>query len=98
MAKRFMDDILLVYADGSDWDSDAMIMDFETNCYHSPLTLENAKENTFLESTFKIENKVAPCAAARPATGPRFQLTSRYVHGRASQPRSIELSTSAVSV
>ena len=29
-----------------------MIMDFEKNCYHSPLTLENAKENTFLESTF----------------------------------------------
>ena len=29
MAKRFMDDILLVYADGSDWNSDAMIMDFE---------------------------------------------------------------------
>ena len=57
MAKRFMDDILLVYADGSDWNSDAMIMDFEKNCYHStPLTLENAKENTFLESTFKIEN------------------------------------------
>ena len=41
---------------------------------------------------------VAPCAAARSATGPRVQLTSRYVHGRASQPRSIELSTSAVSV
>ena len=40
----------------TDWNSDAMIMDFETNCYHSPLTLENAKENTFLESTFKIEN------------------------------------------
>ena len=56
MAKRFMDDILLVYADGSDWNSDAMILDFEKNCYHSPLTLENAKENTFLESTFKIEN------------------------------------------
>ena len=56
MAKRFMDDILLVYADGSDWNSDAMILDFEKNCYHSPLTLENAKENTFLESTFKIQN------------------------------------------
>ena len=33
-----------------------MITDFEKNCYHSPLTLENAKENTFLESTFKIED------------------------------------------
>ena len=41
---------------------------------------------------------VAPCAAARPATEPRLQPTSRYVHGRARQPRSIELSTSAVSV
>jgi hypothetical protein len=28
-----------------------MLTDFEKNCYHSPLTLENAKENTFLEST-----------------------------------------------
>ena len=33
-----------------------MFTDFEKNCYHSPLTLENAKENTFLESTFKIED------------------------------------------
>ena len=41
---------------------------------------------------------VARCAAARSAKKPRLQPTSRYVHGRASQPRSIELSTSAVSV
>ena len=33
-----------------------MITDFEKNCFYSPLTLENAKENTFLESTFKIED------------------------------------------
>ena len=36
--------------------------------------------------------------AARPATKPRLQLTSRHVHGCASQPRSTELRASAVSV
>ena len=48
----------------TDWNSDAMIMDFEKNCYHSPHTTTTRlgkrepeqQEHTFLESTFKIED------------------------------------------
>ena len=46
----------------TDWNSDAMIMDFEKNCYHSPHTTttrlgkREQQEHTFLESTFKIED------------------------------------------
>ena len=48
--------------------------------------------------TSQSTRRSRPCAAARPATKPKLQLTSRYVHGRASQPRSTELRASAVSV
>ena len=56
VAKRFMDDILLIYAESPDWDSESMLTDFTTNCYTHPLSLEDAKDDTFLESTFAIKN------------------------------------------
>ena len=50
-----MDDILLLYAEAEGWDHDRFLSDFcRSECYWPPLTLEDAKEATFLESTFRI--------------------------------------------
>ena len=55
-AKRFMDDILLVYAKTSRWDSDKFISDFqESECYQKPLKLETGTDGTFLETRFEIK-------------------------------------------
>ena len=54
-AKRFMDDILLIYAQSEDWAYDTFLKDFkQSECYWSPLTLEKGKEDTFLETRFKV--------------------------------------------
>ena len=54
-ARRFMDDVLMVYAKADDWDHDAFIRDFvRSECYWPPLKLEDAKEATFLETTFDL--------------------------------------------
>jgi hypothetical protein len=54
-AKRFMDDILLIYAENPRWDAAAFIKDFqESECYQKPLKLEAGKDGTFLETRFKI--------------------------------------------
>ena len=56
MAARFMDDILLVYAANAAWDHEGFVRDFaRSDCYKAPLTLVDAKENTFLETTFALE-------------------------------------------
>ena len=60
-AKRFMDDILLIYADDGRWDTQHFIRDFErSECYQRPLRLEAGREDTFLETRFVVteENKV----------------------------------------
>ena len=50
-----MDDVLMVYAKADDWDHDAFIRDFvRSECYWPPLKLEDAKEATFLETTFDL--------------------------------------------
>ena len=55
MAKRYMDDILCFYRKSEDWDYKAFISDFErSECYMSPLHLEDANQQTFLETTFTI--------------------------------------------
>ena len=55
--KRFMDDILLVFAKDSSWDSERFIEDFtKSECYWPPLKLEMGGEDTFLETTFKIKD------------------------------------------
>ena len=56
MAARFMDDILLVYAASATWDHVGFVRDFtKSDCYTAPLTLVDAKDNTFLETTFAVE-------------------------------------------
>ena len=58
-AKRFMDDILLVYAKTSRWDSDKFIRDFQASeCYQKPLKLETGTDGTFLETRFEIKENV----------------------------------------
>ena len=54
-AKRYMDDILMVYAKSeSKWNCTNFIEDFEkSECYHAPLKLEDGKPGTFLETTFR---------------------------------------------
>ena len=54
-AARYMDDILMVYADSPNWDSKCFLRDFEkSECYHPPLKLEDAAQGTYLESTFTV--------------------------------------------
>ena len=54
-AKRFMDDILLVYAKNEKWDAEAFIGDFKrSECYWAPLKLEEGKARTFLETRFEL--------------------------------------------
>ena len=52
-----MDDILMMYVERNDWDAQRFISDFKkSECYMEPLTLEDGKEGTFLETRFYIEN------------------------------------------
>ena len=54
-ARRYMDDILMVYAkDANVWDHERFIADLSGNeCYFPPLELENGAQGTFLETTFE---------------------------------------------
>ena len=63
MARRYMDDILLFYAENQCWDSAKMVADFEkSECYDSPLKLEEGGQGTFLETSFEIKEN---CDAQR---------------------------------
>ena len=54
-AKRYMDDIIMIVAKNPGWDSERFLRDFErSECYQSPLELEEGKPGTFLETTFEI--------------------------------------------
>jgi hypothetical protein len=56
-ARRFMDDILMLYARPLWWDHSRFLSDFtRSECYWPPLTLEDAREATFLETTFKLDS------------------------------------------
>ena len=56
-AKRFMDDIAIVYASTPRWDSERFIADFtQSQCYQEPLKLEPGKDGTFLETRVWIRN------------------------------------------
>ena len=45
-----------MYAKSPHWDSDVTLASFQTQCYREPLKLEDAKDDTFLETTFKVED------------------------------------------
>ena len=54
-AKRYMDDILLMYIKSTRWQDTELIRKFEASeCYWPPLELEDGGEDTFLETRFKI--------------------------------------------
>jgi hypothetical protein len=58
-AKRYMDDILLIYAKNKTWDHEKFVKDFErSECYQEPLSLEDGGENVFLETEFSQLNGV----------------------------------------
>ena len=53
---RFMDDILMVYAQTPRWDFERFVADFvASECYQKPLTLEEGKDGTFLETRFWVD-------------------------------------------
>jgi hypothetical protein len=55
-AARYMDDILMVYACNGVWDHNGFLDAFTASeCYLKPLTLVDAKDDTFLETTFKTD-------------------------------------------
>ena len=52
-----MDDILCIYTKNEKWDYEKFIQDFcRSEVYVEPLSLEDGKENTFLETRFNISN------------------------------------------
>ena len=54
MARRYMDDILLLMRKGG-WDSRRFYEDFRrSECYARPLNLEEASDGTFLETYFVL--------------------------------------------
>jgi hypothetical protein len=57
---RYMDDVLVFYADNPNWDAARFCTDFsESTCYHPPLKLVEGTDGTFLETRFTIEqNKI----------------------------------------
>ena len=54
--KRYMDDVLTLYAVNGQWDHDEMIKSLREQCYLPPLKLEKGGEDTFLETQFEIKN------------------------------------------
>ena len=55
VAKRYMDDIIMIMANNENWNMDKFCEDFQkSTCYMHPLKLEEGKPDTFLETRFKI--------------------------------------------
>ena len=58
VARRFMDDILMIYRKDESWNHRKFMIDFEkSHCYHPPLKLTEGKEGTFLETAYWIEDR-----------------------------------------
>ena len=56
-AARFMDDILMFVRKAPQWDHERFLADFaRSECYHPPLTLVDAKDDTFLETTLAVQS------------------------------------------
>ena len=54
-AKRYMDDIIMVYPKAEWWDYERFTADFaRSEIYCKPLTLTDGDENTFLETILKV--------------------------------------------
>lgn len=56
-AARYMDDIIMFYVKNDSFDDQQFLTDFtKSDCYWSPLELEDGKADTFLETTFSLVN------------------------------------------
>ena len=55
-AKRYLDDVLIVTADNDRWNSTDFKQQIEKTCYEAPLELTPGNDETFLETSFTIEN------------------------------------------
>lgn len=85
-AKRFMDDILLVYADNPRWDADRFVNDMQSSvCYQEPLALERGHDGTFLETRFTIENNAFRYKLKNDNEGGAVKVW-RYQHFHANAP------------
>ena len=56
-AKRYLDDILLLYIKSARWQDIDFVKKFEASeCYWPPLELEDGGQDTFLETRFALQN------------------------------------------
>ena len=53
-AGRYMDDLIVAYADTDEWDAAAFLQSVSDDCYVAPLTLEPSKPGVFLETEFEV--------------------------------------------
>ena len=84
--RRFMDDILLVYSKASGWDHERFVRDFvRSECYWPPLKLEDAKEATFLETTFDMKEDGSLAYWLKNDNAERRKIW-RYQHYRSHAP------------
>ena len=52
--RRYMDDVLVLYAKDGVWDHQGALCSLKRDCYLSPLRLEPGAEDVFLETQFRI--------------------------------------------
>ena len=52
--RRYMDDVLVLYAEDGVWDHKGALRSLEHECYRPPLRLEPGAEDVFLETQFRI--------------------------------------------
>ena len=85
-AKRFMDDIAIVYASTPQWDSERFIADFtQSQCYQEPLKLEPGKDGTFLETRVWIRNNQIRHKLKNDNEGGEIKVW-RYMHFHSNAP------------
>ena len=78
-----MDDILLVYSKASGWDHERFVRDFVRDW--PPLKLEDAKEATFLETTFDMKEHGSLAYWLKNDNAERRKIW-RYQHYRSHAP------------
>ena len=54
--RRYMDDVLVLYAEKEGWDHQNALQSLQTDCYLPPLRLEPGADDVFLETQFSIVN------------------------------------------
>ena len=78
-AKRYMDDIIFLYATNPRFDVERLMEDFQrSDCYWAPLKLEDGKEDVFLETQIQIQGcTIRHKLKNENADGPKIW---RYAH------------------